>query len=122
MHLMAQSEDAWVYFKDKPSEISYISNPLQMLSQRALDRRGRAAISFDSFDVPIEPSYVQLVKEQQGIIVKARSKWLNALFVIHAEDGIRDLLNLSCVKKIEFANKTQNSVNEKNAYQQLKEQ
>ncbi len=50
----SQVEDAWVYFKDKPNEASYYETPLNMLSQRALDRRARYNISLDSKDVPIE--------------------------------------------------------------------
>jgi len=32
-------EDAWVYFNDKPNAVAFFSNPLSMLTQRALDRR-----------------------------------------------------------------------------------
>ena len=77
----AQVEDAWVYFNDKPSETTFTNSPLTMLTQRALDRRGRYSIDLDFKDIPVEASYVLQVKNATGITIKARSKWLNALHV-----------------------------------------
>ena len=44
-------EDAWVYFKDKPNSQYFLENPLQMLSQRALNRRAIQNIPLDLKDV-----------------------------------------------------------------------
>ena len=107
--LFSQVEDAWVYFNDKPSEASFISSPLTMLTQRALDRRTRYSIVLDFKDVPVEASYVLQVKNLAGITIKARSKWLNALHVQGSETDINNLLNLSFVTQIEYANKTLNA-------------
>ncbi|WP_291796755.1 S8 family serine peptidase [Lutibacter sp.] len=106
--LFAQNEDAWVYFNDKPSETTFTASPLTMLTQRALDRRIRYSISLDFKDVPVEASYVLQVNNSIGITIKARSKWLNALHVQGTETDINNLLNLSFVSKIEFANKSLN--------------
>ena len=46
-------EDAWIYLTDKPNAEYYFQNPLEMLSQRALDRRMVQNISLDLLDVPI---------------------------------------------------------------------
>lgn len=105
----AQIEDAWVYFTDKPSETEFTNAPLTMLTQRALDRRARYNISLDFKDVPLESSYVSLVKNSSGITVKARSKWLNALHVQGTEAAIKNLENLSCVQSVYFANKNLNT-------------
>ena len=117
IELSAQNEDAWVYFNDKPSENIFISNPLTMLTQRALDRRMRYHISLDFKDVPIESSYINQVMAETGISVKAKSKWLNALHVQGTQNVIDNLLNLSFVSSVEYANKSLNTSN-KNRIQQ----
>jgi hypothetical protein len=109
IELCAQNEDAWVYFKDKPSENTFISNPLTMLTQRALDRRTRYHIALDFNDVPIESSYINQVMAATGISVKAKSKWLNALHVQGTQNVIDNLLNMSFVSSVEYANKSLNA-------------
>ena len=106
---MAQVEDAWVFFKDKPSQSAFIASPLTMLSQRALDRRMRYNISLDFKDIPVEVSYINQIKNATGITVKAKSKWLNALHIQGTQTDINKILNLNFVSKIEFANKSLNT-------------
>lgn len=106
-------EDAWVYFKDKPNAQFYFDNPLQMLSQRALDRRTNQKIALDLTDVPLEESYVNQVKANAGIAVMAQSKWLNALHIRGSQTNINALKLLSFVNKVVFANKTLNSTTSK---------
>jgi hypothetical protein len=96
-------EDAWVYFTDKPNAQSYLSNPLTMLSQRALDRRAAQNISLDIQDVPIHQPYIDQVSSADGITVKAKSRWLNCVHVRGNADNIYALLNLPGVDRIEFA-------------------
>lgn len=105
---LAQVEDAWIFFKDKPSQTSFIASPLNMLSQRALDRRMRYNIVLDAKDIPIENTYFSQIKNAAGITVKAKSKWLNALHIQGNQADISKLLTLSFVSKIEFANKSLN--------------
>jgi len=112
-NLFAQSEDAWVYFKDKPSETTFITTPLSMLTQRALDRRTRYNISLDIKDIPIEASYVNQIKNAVGITIKARSKWLNALHIQGNQADITNLLSFSFVEKVDFANKLLNTSSKK---------
>lgn len=101
----SQVEDAWVYFADKPQANNYLSNPLSMLSQRALDRRTRLGITLDEIDVPVDSYYLNTIQQAPGITYKAKSKWLNAVHVTGAQSDIQNLLSLSFVNKIEFANK-----------------
>jgi len=49
------------------------------------------------------------VKNSTGITIKARSKWLNALHVQGLQNDINNLLNLSFVSKVEYANKSLNA-------------
>lgn len=107
----AQNEDAWVYFSDKPDTAFYLENPLEMLSQRALDRRNLQNIALDEKDVPIALSYINQITNSVGITVKAKSKWLNALHIRGTVSDIQSLENLPFVASIEFANKNLNNEN-----------
>ncbi|MCF6181104.1 S8 family serine peptidase [Lutibacter sp.] len=102
-------EDAWVYFNDKPNESTYLASPIAMLTQRSIDRRTRYNIPFDSKDVPVELSYINQIKSQAGITVLAKSKWLNALHIQGTQVDINNLLNLTFVASIDFADKSLNA-------------
>ncbi len=105
----AQTEDAWVYFNDKPDASTYLADPLTMLSQRAIDRRIRQGIALDETDVPLYPSYVEQISNATGIVIKAKSKWLNSVHVQGTADAINALSNLDFVASIEFANTALNN-------------
>ncbi len=105
----SQTEDAWVFFKDKPEASTYLSNPTSMLTQRSIDRRTRLNIAFDTKDVPIHSSYYNQVKNTSGITVMAKSKWLNAIHVTGTQTVIDGLsTSFTFIDKIEFANKSLN--------------
>jgi hypothetical protein len=97
-------EDAWVYFSNKPDAAYYLSNPLEMLSQRALDRRTAQSIALDNLDVPIHQPYVTQVASNNGVTVLAQSKWLNAVHVRGSQQAIQFLDTISFVSQIYFAN------------------
>lgn len=102
-------EDAWVYLNDKPDSEQYLNNPLTMLTQRSLDRRVTQSIPLDSKDVPVYQSYIDQIEAAEGIEVKAKSKWLNALHIRGTQSQIRSLTALSFVSRIDFADKTLNA-------------
>lgn len=102
-------EDAWVYFTDKPDTAFYLANPLEMLSQKAIDRRANQGIVVDELDVPIHPEYISAVTAANGITVMAKSKWLNALHIRGSEEAIRALTTLQFVERIDFANHNLNA-------------
>ena len=106
-------EDAWVYFKDKPDAATYLSNPLTMLTQRALDRRTNQGISVDIIDVPVYQPYINQVIASPGITVKAKSKWLNCLHVRGLQADINALKLVSSVLRVDFADKTLNTSSKK---------
>ena len=105
----SQVEDAWVYFKDKPNSATYLSNPLTMLTQRALDRRTNQGIALDIKDVPIYQPYIDGIIASTGITVKAKSKWLNCLHIRGLQTDINALKLLSFVLRVDFADKLLNS-------------
>jgi subtilisin family serine protease len=106
---MFSQQDAWVYFKDKPSAQTYLDTPSKMLSQRALDRRTNQNISLDLRDVPVEQSYINQIKSSAGISIMAQSKWMNALHIRGTEANILALKTLLFVDKVVFADKTLNT-------------
>ena len=115
---MAQVEDAWIYFKDKPNQTVFIASPLMMLSQRALERRMRYHIPLDFKDVPAEATYITQINNASGILVKAKSKWLNALHIQGTQTDIANLLAFNFVERVDYANKSLNTSG-KNRKQQI---
>jgi subtilisin family serine protease len=113
-------EDAWVYFNVKNNSQSYFDNPLQMLTQRALDRRTRQNIPLDLIDIPIDPSFINQVKGVSGITVMAQSKWLNALHIRGTPTIINSLKSFSFVDKVDFANKALNGTGKKASTAKMK--
>jgi len=101
-------EDAWVYFRDKPNAQYYFDNPLQMLSQRALDRRANQNISLDIKDVPIYQDYVDQIAASNGVQVKATSKWFNAVHVRGSISDIGSLTSLPFVDHVQYADRSLN--------------
>ncbi|WP_233188590.1 hypothetical protein [Tenacibaculum sp. SG-28] len=107
-YLPAQ-QDAWVFFKDKPQAKTFLENPTSMLSQHALERRRNQSIAITLSDVPLDNTYYQYLKSEKGIVLLAKSKWLNAVHVRGTEDAIAGLqTNFSFINRIEFADKTLN--------------
>lgn len=104
-----QEEDAWVYFTDKPNAQFYLDNPLEMLTQRALDRRTAQGIALNINDAPVEQTYIDQVAAYEGITVKAKSKWLNCIHVRGTEISINALSELSFVDTIVFADDALNT-------------
>lgn len=80
----------WVGFADKVGcgvDISAPDAGLQLLSQRALDRRIRQGIGLDSLDLPVPPSRIEAVltvgETDAGRPVQLlhRSKWFNGIVI-----------------------------------------
>ncbi len=89
-----------IKFKDKPSKSHYLSNPIEMLTQKALDRRAKYSIPLSDNDVPVETSYVTDLRSL-GISVIAVSKWFNGVFSEVTDVQKTQILTLSCVQGIE---------------------
>lgn len=102
-------EDAWVYFTDKPNSQFYFDNPLEMLTQRSLDRRANQNIAIDIKDVPIHQPYVDEIIAASGIEFKAKSKWLNSVHVRGSVEDIQNLSSLAFVDHIQFADASLNT-------------
>ena len=90
-----------VHFKDKANSPYSISNPLEYLSQKAIDRREKFDMAITEDDLPVNPSYIESVNAT-GALVTASSRWSNSVLV-RAEENMLDLINnLNFVDKIVF--------------------
>ncbi|MBU3821362.1 S8 family serine peptidase [Flavobacteriaceae bacterium XHP0103] len=106
--LFAQ-QDAWVYLKDKQNVADAIANPITILTQNAIDRKNTHGVAIDERDVPVNENYMSQLKSATGILVKAKSKWLNAVHVRGSQNDIEALINLDFVVSIDFADKSLNT-------------
>ncbi|MDT0557132.1 S8 family serine peptidase [Ichthyenterobacterium sp. W332] len=113
----AQEQDAWVFFTDKENVDASISNPISILTQRAIDRKTNDGIAIDERDVPVNEVYITQIKQQTGITVFAKSKWFNALHVRGTESDITALESLPFVNNIDFADKSLNTSSRAQAIQ-----
>jgi hypothetical protein len=97
-------EDAWIYLTDKPNASAALSNPISILTQKALDRKQNHGVAIDARDVPVHEPYISDLKTQTGITVLSKSKWFNAIHVRGTEADINALSALAYVDSIDFAN------------------
>lgn len=66
-----------VKLRDKGTNPFSLSNPIQYLTQRSLDRRARYNIAIDSTDLPITPRYIDSIRLAGAVTILNSSKWLN---------------------------------------------
>lgn len=96
----AQTELVFVFFKDKPNKAAFYSNPLAELTQKSLDRRTNLGIALIDQDAPIEPTYIQNVRNL-GFTVTDYSKWLNGVAVNATAAQIQTLSQQTYVDHVE---------------------
>jgi len=94
----------WVYFKDKGlNKDTYFNNPLLVVSEKSLQRRSKVfpkdkLITFE--DLPVHNPYVDRVKNS-GMIIRHKSKWLNAVSGFVPKEKINEISSLPFVKKVD---------------------
>ncbi|WP_026451653.1 S8 family peptidase [Aequorivita capsosiphonis] len=106
----AQVEDALIFLEAKDPAVvaAALANPISIMTQAAIDRKMAHSIAIDDRDVPLNETQKAAISASTGITVKAKSKWLNAVYVRGTKNNIDNLLNLSFVSEIEFADKSFN--------------
>ena len=70
-----------IKLRDKGTNPFAISNPIQYLSQRSVDRRTRYGISIDSTDLPVTPRYIDSIRLAGAVTILNVSKWLNQVAI-----------------------------------------
>src|SRR5687767_11982046 len=77
---LSQANRYMVFFKDKTGTSYNVSQPLQFLSQKAVDRRIRQGISVFPEDLPVNENYIQGVKGA-GAEIFFTTRWMNGLLI-----------------------------------------
>jgi serine protease AprX len=90
-NLSAQSSynTYFVQFRDKANSAFSLSNPSAYLSTKAIERRIRTGVGFDSLDIPVNANYIETVLQQGNSNLLLKSKWFNSITV--------ELLDLSLI-------------------------
>lgn len=77
----AQFSKYIIRLKDKGTNPFSLSNPIQYLTQRSIDRRTRYGIAIDSTDLPITPRYIDSIRLAGAVTILNSSKWLNQVAI-----------------------------------------
>jgi serine protease AprX len=107
----------YIEFTDKKDSPYSISEPLDFLSQRALDRREKHNVDVSEQDFPVNPWYLDSLRVRDAKILFT-SRWLNAATVqVDTELVITKIMELPFVKKTERVYRS-NTDNTKMVFQQ----
>ncbi|MFO8129679.1 MAG: S8 family serine peptidase [Bacteroidales bacterium] len=82
----------FVAFTDKDNSPYSTSNPEEFLSPRSIDRRNQQGITIDSKDLPVNPQYIQGVREV-GVTLLNPTKWLNGITIETGDPAKIDIIN-----------------------------
>lgn len=77
----ASSYFFYIQLTDKNNSPYTLNNPSAYLSQRAIERRAFFDIPIDSTDLPVNPNYLQQIRDL-GIHIHCTTKWLNGVTVL----------------------------------------
>ena len=97
----AQENRYMIFFRDKAMTSYSTAQPLEFLSQRAVDRRIRQGIAVTEQDIPVNENYVEGVSDA-GASVFFRTRWMNGLLVQCEASLIPTLESLPFVDRVEF--------------------
>ncbi|GAB3527168.1 S8 family serine peptidase [Pontibacter brevis] len=100
----AEEQKRLVYFTDKNNTPYSISNPLQFLSLKALERRQRQNIPLTHRDLPVNPAYVAGLKALE-VTVWYTSRWFNAAVVQCSDAKMQEIEALSYVRSSRTLNR-----------------
>lgn len=76
----AQTNRYFVFFKDKMGTPYSITQPEEFLSAKSIARRQSQQISITETDLPVNPGYVQQLKDN-GIFTYFPSRWFNGVLI-----------------------------------------
>lgn len=100
---LAGAQDRYmVFFSDKEGTTYSLTEPLEFLSQRAIDRREKNGVSITEMDFPVNAGYVQQLDAVEGVEVYFTSRWMNAALVEMPATSENAVEELSFVDRWEF--------------------
>jgi len=85
-----------LYLKDKGNPFFSLAHPEDFLSLKSIERRQRQNLPVDSFDLPLDPAYLEAITET-GATIQTYSKWEKTV-VVH----LADMEILSRLKSLPF--------------------
>lgn len=112
--LMAQDR-YMVFFTDKSNSEYSIEQPLEFLSQRALERREKNGIGLTELDIPVNAAYVSGI-EAEGADVFFTTKWMNGALAQIQPSDTATVSALNYVSHVEFIAKGVKLTNEQTPY------
>lgn len=83
-----QSQETRMYrlhLKDKGNPPFSLTKPEDFLSSKSIERRMHQGLPVDSFDLPLDPLYLEAISET-GATIQASSKWVQTV-VVHLADS-----------------------------------
>lgn len=99
-YALAQDRYSIIY-KYKPQDSYSLEQPQAFFTEKAIDRRIKEKMAFDSTDLPVSEKYIrQIQKEVEQ--VQYHSKWLNSSIVVATEEQVADIQELPFVEKVEL--------------------
>ncbi len=99
--LLAQDGHYMVFFKDKANTPFSVDSPQDFLSERSLVRRAKHGATVTIQDLPVNPNYVQEIKDL-GVLTYYTTKWMNGLLVEATQNDMATIAALSFVDSISF--------------------
>ena len=91
----------WIELADKNNSPYCTCRPWEFLSARTLERRALAGIPVEENDLPVNPAYLQALR-QKGAVIHNTSRWLNAATVIADSATAASLRDLPFVQKVKY--------------------
>lgn len=70
-----------IRFNNKNGTPYTLSNPAAYLSAKAIERRTRQKLPFDSTDLPVSPAYLESIGSIPGVTILNKSNWLNQVCI-----------------------------------------
>jgi subtilisin family serine protease len=70
-----------VQFTDKKGTPYTLSNPSAYLSAKSIARRTNQKLAIDSTDLPVNPAYIESIRNVPNVTVISASKWLNQVLI-----------------------------------------
>jgi len=99
--LFAQDGHYMVFFKDKANSPFSVDQPGAFLSERSLARRAKHGVAVSIQDLPVNPEYVQQIKDL-NVLTYYTTKWMNGLLVEAKQADMVSIASLPFVDSISF--------------------
>lgn len=113
----SQNKNYWIEFTDKSNKTINWDNANEYLSEKAIERRLLFNIPLSHHDLPITNQYLNEIQNiDNQLVIKGKSKWLNAVLVNCNEAIAQEIATLTFVKNVVLVssnNKTTNSFQDK---------